>query len=120
MSTRQQTRTSGPFKSGEAPLPFTVKFDPIDIDFTGFTLAATMAGHSGAEMTFTGTVTWSDITKGIVQVDFAVLDLQLAAGVEHEDRLLAIWATDGTNLIASLDIKVPIDMAVGTPPELGA
>lgn len=119
MSTRQQTRTSGPFKSGEAPLPFTVKFDPTDIDFTGFTLAATMADHAGAEMTFTGTVTWADETKGIVQVDFAVMDLLLDAGVEHEDRLLAIWATDNTNLIASLDIKVPIDMPVGTPPTIG-
>lgn len=118
MSTRQQTRDSGPFKSGEIPLPFTVKFDPTDIDFTGFSLAATMTDHAGVEMTFSGLVEWADEATGLVRVEFAAADLLLDAGVEHEDRRLAVWTGDGTNLVASLDIKVPVDMSIGTPPSI--
>lgn len=118
MSTMQERRDSGPFKSGEVPLPFTVKFDPSDIDFTGFTLAATMTDHDGVEMTFAGLVEWDDDTKGIVRVELAAADLTLDAGVEHEDRMLAVWAGDGTNLVASLDIRVPVDASIGTPPAI--
>ena len=118
MSTRQQTRDSGPFKSGEVPLPFTVKFDPTDINFTGFSLAATMTDHAGVEMTFSGAVSWQDELTGLVKVEFSKDDLLLGDGVEHEDRNLAVWAGDNTNLVASLDIKVPIDASVGTPPSI--
>jgi hypothetical protein len=118
MSTMQERRDSGPFKSGETPLPFTVKFDPTDIDFSGFSLDATMTDHAGVEMTFAGLVTWSDDTIGLVQVEFASADLLLGVGVEHEDRMLAVWTGDGTNLVASLDIHVPIDASVGTPPSI--
>ena len=118
MSTRQQTRDSGPFKSGETPLPFTVKFDPTDIDFSGFDLAATMTDHAGIEMTFTGQVTWADELTGLVKVEFAAADLLLGTDVEHEDRRLAVWTGDGINLVASLDIKVPVDAAIGTPPSI--
>ena len=118
MRTMQERRDSGPFKSGEVPLPFTVKFDPTDIDFTGFSLDATMTDHAGVEMSFAGTVDWADDSKGIVQVEFAAADLLLGVGVEHEDRTLAVWTGDGTNLVASFDIRVPIDASVGTPPSI--
>lgn len=116
--TRQQTRDSGPFTSGETPLPFTVKFDPTDIDFTGFALDATMEDHDGVEMAFAGSVTWSDEATGLVQVEFDSADLLLTGSREHEDRVLMVWTGDGTNLVATLRIKVPIDAAVGTPPAI--
>ena len=116
--TRQPTRQSGPFVYGETPLPFTVKFDPTDIIFTGFALDATMEAHDGTEMAFAGSVTWADDTIGLVQVEFDSADLLLGAGVEHEDRVLMVWTGDGTNLVATVRIKVPIDAAVGTPPAL--
>ena len=116
MTTAQQTRTAGPYISGEIPLPFTVKFSPTDIVFTGFVLAATMENHDGTERTFTGTVTWGDINTGLVNVQFAEADLLLTAGVEHVDRVLMIWAGDGAARPATLRIKVPIDWSVGTPP----
>ena len=112
----QQTRTAGPYISGEIPLPFTVKFSPTDINFAGFSLGATMENHDGTERTFTGTVTWNDIATGLVNVQFAEADLLLTAGVEHEDRLLMLWAGNGANRPATLRIKVPIDWSVGTPP----
>lgn len=119
MTTRQVTRTAGPYISGEIPLPFTVKYDETDIDFTTFSLAATMENHDGSERAFTGTVTWADVATGLVQVEFASADLLLDAGVEHEDRLLMIWTGDaGTNLVATLRVKVPIDWSVGTPPAI--
>jgi len=116
--TRQPTRDSGPFISGEVPLPFTVKFDPTDINFTGFSLEATMHSHLEVEMPFGGSVTWFDEVTGVVQVEFASNDLLLAAGVEHEDRKLMVWTGDGTNLVATVVIKVPIDAAIGTPPSI--
>ena len=114
----QPSRDSGPFTSGEVPLPFTVKFDPTDIDFTGFSLEATMLSHMGVEMPFGGTVTWVDDTTGVVLVEFAANDLLLAAAVEHEDRRLQVWTGDGTNLVATVMIKVPIDASIGTPPTI--
>jgi hypothetical protein len=117
VTTKQQTRDSGPFISGEIPLPFTVKFDPVDIDFqAGFTLAATMENHDGTERTFTGSVTWANAVTGLVQVEFSEADILLGAGIEHEDRVLMIWTGDGTTRPATLRIKVPIDWSVGTPP----
>lgn len=116
--TREQTRDSGPFTSGEVPLPFTVKFDPTDISFVGFALAATMEDHDGVEMTFAGTVDWADDTTGLVQVEFASADLLITGDREHEDRTLMVWTGDGTNLVATLRIKVPINVPVGTPPAI--
>lgn len=116
--TRQPTRDSGPFISGETPLPFTVKFDPSDINFTGFSLAATMHSHMETEMPFGGSVTWADEATGLVQVEFHENDLLLAAGVEHEDRKLMVWTGDGVNRVATVVIKVPIDAAIGTPPSI--
>ena len=116
MTTKQQTRNSGPFISGEIPLPFTVKFDPTDINFTGFNIEATMENHDGTERTFTGSVTWADPATGLAQVEFAEADILLTAGVEHEDRVLMLWAGDGATRPATLRIKVPIDWSVGTPP----
>jgi hypothetical protein len=119
VTTRQQTRDSGPFISGEIPLPFTVKFDPVDIDFqAGFTLAATMENHDGTERTFAGAVEWEDAAKGLVRVEFDGADVLLGADIEHEDRLLMIWTGDGTTRPATLRIKVPIDWSVGTPPSI--
>ena len=100
--TRQPTRQSGPFVSGETPLPFTVKFDPTHVLVIGTTTS----------------VTWADDTIGLVQVEFDSADLLLGAGVEHEDRVLMVWTGDGTNLVATVRIKVPIDAAVGTPPAI--
>jgi hypothetical protein len=115
---KRPTRESGPFTSGEVPLPFTVRFDPSDINFTGFSLEATMKSHLGVEMPFGGTVVWGDETVGEVIVNFAANDLLLAAAVEHEDRELQIWTGDGSNLVATVKIRVPIDDAVGTPPTI--
>lgn len=118
MTRAQQMRSAGPFISGEIPLPFTVKFDPTDIDFSGFSLEATMENHDGSERTFAGTVTWADDSTGLAQVEFDEADLLLTAGVEHEDRVLMLWAGDGTTRPATLRIKVPIDWSVGTPPAI--
>ncbi|RKZ95671.1 MAG: hypothetical protein DRQ40_03045 [Gammaproteobacteria bacterium] len=117
--TCRPTRDSGPFTSGEIPLPFTVRFDPSDINFSGFALAATMTNGDGTERTFVGTVDWEDELTGTVRVEFASDDLLLDADVEHEDRELQVWTGDGgTNLVATVLIKVPIDESVGTPPSI--
>jgi hypothetical protein len=69
-------------------------------------------------MSFTGSVTWSDEASGLVQVEFAQADLLLTGSRDHEDRVLMVWTGDGTSLVATLRIKVPIDAAVGTPPSI--
>jgi len=119
MTQTQPVRYAGPYVSGEIPLTFTVKFDPTDIDFTGYTVEATLSDQDNTALTFTGSVAWNDIALGIVDVNLAAADTTLVGAVEHETRRLMIWAGDaGTNLVATVLIKYGIDAAVGTPPAI--
>lgn len=122
MSNTTEVRWAGPFTDGEIPLPFTVKFDPSDIDFTGFTLNATLEEQDGTELTFSGTVDWDagdGETVGRVRVDLAAADVAKATSSEIETKRMQIWAGDGgTNLVATLKIKFIVNAAVGTVPAI--
>ena len=119
--TSTEVRWAGPYMEGEIPLPFTVKYDKSDIDFSsGFTLAATLTDGDGNELTFSGVVDWATggETVGLVQVDLAASDCTRQDNTkEKEVRRLVIWSGDGgTNRVATLVVKYIIDAPVGTPP----
>lgn len=115
----QQVLVTDAYTSGEKPRPFTVKMDENDINFSGFTLKATYEDNDGTELTFAGAVVWDDQDTGVIKVTLGEDDLILTSGVEHETRRLMIWTGNaGTQLLATLLIKVPINSAVGTPPSI--
>lgn len=120
----QEVRWAGPYTDGEIPLPFTVMFDPTDINFAGFTVGATLEEEDGTELTFAGTVDWNTLdTDGIdigkVRVDLAAADVAKATSSEIETKRLQIWAGDGgTNLVATVIVKFVVRKSVGTPPTL--
>lgn len=120
MSARvSEVRRAGPFTEGEIPLPFTVKYDQSDIDFSsGFTLDATLEDEDGAELTFGGTVDWETSTIGLVKVELAASDCtRQDSTARKETRRLQIWTGDGgTNRVATVLIKYGVDAPVGTPP----
>ena len=122
--TTRTPRWAGPFTDGEIPLPFTVKFDPTDIDFAGFTVDATIVEEDGTELVFAGTVDWNSpdsdgIDIGKVRVDLAAADVAKATSTEVETKRMQIWAGDGgTNLVATLEVKFNVHASVGTPPSL--
>lgn len=119
-----QVRWAGPYTDGEIPLPFTVKFDPSDIDFAGFTVGATIEEDDGTEITFAGNVDWNTpdadgITIGKVRVDLGAADVAKATTSEIETKRLQIWAGDsGTNLVATIIVKFTVRKSVGTPPSI--
>jgi len=118
-ATKKPIRWAGPFTDGEIPIPFTVKFDRTDIDFSGgFSLAATLEDDDGSEMTFDGTVTWSDASTGLVTVELGALDVAVAAGKLVITRRLMVWTGDGTNRVATVEIKYNCHPAIGTPPSI--
>jgi len=118
--TVQAIRWAGPYTNGEVPLPFTFKFDPVDIDFsqTVFTLAATLVDDDGTEMAFAGGVSWDDATIGQVRVDLQAADVAVPAGKLMITRRLMVWAGDGTNRVASVEIKYNCRPSIGTPPAI--
>lgn len=111
---------AGPYTSGEIPLPFTFKFDDSDIDFSlsAFVLGATLLNDDGSEMSFSGSVTWSDNTIGLVEVQLAENDVVVPAGKLVITRRLQVWTGDGTNRIASVEIKYNCHPSIGTPPAI--
>lgn len=112
-------RWAGPYTSGEIPLPFTVKFDEIDIDFSGFTTEATLVDDDGTEMAYAGTVTFEDIATGLVRVDLGAADVAVPVGRLIITRRLQIWAGDaGTNKVATVVVKYNCHPSVGTPPTI--
>ncbi len=113
-------RWAGPYTDGEIPLPFTVKFDEIDIDFsTGFTVAATLVDDDGTEMAFAGTVTFQDAATGLVRVDLGAADVAIPATRLIITRRLQIWTGDGgANKVATVTVKYNCHPAVGTPPAI--
>ncbi len=113
-------RWAGPYTSGEIPLPFTIKFDEIDIDFSiGFTVAATLVDDDGTEMVFAGSVTFQDAATGLVRVDLGADDVAVPAGRLIITRRLQIWTGDaGTNKVATVVVKYNCSPAVGTPPAI--
>ena len=113
-------RWAGPYTDGEIPLPFTIKFDETDIDFsTGFTVDATLVDDDGTEMSFAGTVTFQDDTTGLVRVDLGAADIAVPAARLVITRRLQIWTGDGgTNKVATVVVKYNCHPAVGTPPAI--
>lgn len=116
--TMTETRWTGPFTSGEIPLPFTVKFDPTSLDYTGYTLAATLVDDDGTEMAFAGSVGWNDITTGVAEVQLGAADVVVPAGKLIITRRLMVWAGNTVNRTATLEIKFNCRPAVGTPPAI--
>lgn len=114
----------GPFTNGETPLPFTVRFADDDINFTGFTVDATLEEEDGTELTFAGNVDWNapdgdGIDIGKVRVDLAAVDIAKATSTDIETKRLQIWAgDDGTNLVATVIVKFVVRKSVGTPPTI--
>lgn len=119
-----QVRWAGPYTDGEIPLPFTVKFDPTDINFAGFTVSATLEEEDGTELAFAGTVDWNTpdadgIDIGKVRVDLGAADVAKATTSEIETKRMQIWAGDaGTNLVATIKVKFVVHASVGTPPTI--
>ena len=113
-------RWAGPYTDGEIPLPFTVKFDEIDIDFSAsFTVEATLVDDDGTEMAYAGTVTFEDDTIGLVRVDLGAADVAVPVGRLVITRRLQIWTGDGgTNKVATVVVKYNCHPAVGTPPSI--
>jgi hypothetical protein len=117
-----QVRWAGPYTDGEIPLPFTVKFDPSDIDFAGFNVSATIEEEDGTELAFAGNVDWNSpdadgIDIGKVRVDLGAADVAKATSSEIETKRMQIWAGDGgTNLVATVIVKFTVRPAVGTAP----
>jgi len=119
MSSTTTVRWAGPFTDGETPLPFTVKFDPSDIDFSGFTLNATLEQDTGDELAFTGSVAWEaggGETTGTVRVDLSAADVAKVTSYDRETKRMQIWAGDGANLVATVVIKFVVQSSVGTAP----
>ena len=120
-ATMKPIRWAGPYTDGEVPLPFNLKFDETDIDFStgSFTVDATLTDDDGTEMAFAGTVTFEDDTVGLVRVDLGAADVAVPAGVLVLTRRLQVWTGDGgTNLIASVTVKYNCHPAIGTPPSI--
>lgn len=118
IGTTKPTRWTGPFTSGEKPISFTVKFDPSDIDFSGYTLGATLLDDDGTEMVFAGSVVWSDDSIGLVTVTLGAADVAVPVSKLVITRRLQIWAGDGTTLVATVEIKYNCHPAIGTPPAI--
>lgn len=121
MTQTQPVRYAGPYVEGEIPLDFTVKFDETDLDFNGYAQPeATLADQNNATLTFAGSVSWDDISTGVVLVSLAAGDLtRVDSTLEHETRRLMIWAGDGgTKKVATVLIKYGIDAPVGVPPSV--
>lgn len=119
-ATIKPTRWAGPYTDGEIPLPFNMKFDETDIDFSvgGFVVEATLLDDDGTEMSFAGTVTFEDSATGLVRVDLGAADVAVPANILLLTRRLQIWTGDGTNRIASVTIKFNCHPAIGTPPSI--
>ncbi len=119
-ATIKPTRWAGPYTDGETPLPFNMKFDEVDIDFsTGFTVEATLIDDDGSEMSFAGTVTFEDAATGLVRVDLGAADVAVPIDKLLITRRLQIWTGDGgTNKIASVEIKFMCHPSIGTPPSV--
>lgn len=118
MTQTQPVRYAGPYVEGEIPIGFLVRFDPTDIDFTGFTIEGTRADQDGADLTFNGSVSWDTQNEGIALVKLAALDVTREDNTaEHETHRLMLWAGDGgTSRVATVLIKYGIDAPVGVPP----
>jgi hypothetical protein len=99
-----------------------VKFDEDDIDFTTFTVSATLEEEDGTELAFAGNVDWNTpdadgIEIGKVRVDLGAADIAKATLAGTETKRMQIWAGDGgTNLVATVKIKFNVNTAVGTAP----
>ncbi len=119
-ATMKPIRWAGPYTDGETPLPFNMKFDETDIDFSvgGFVVEATLTDDDGTEMSFAGTVTFADDTIGLVRVDLGAADVAVPVDTLLLTRRLQIWTGDGTNRIASVTIKFNCHPAIGTPPSI--
>lgn len=119
-ATVKPIRWTGPYTDGEIPLPFRIKFDEVDIDFSaGFSVAATLVDDDGSEMAFTGTVTFDDSSTGIVRVDLAAADVALSVGKLVITRRLQIWTGDGgANKVATVVVKYNVHPSIGTPPSI--
>lgn len=118
--TKKTVVWAGPYTSGEIPLPFSFKFDDQDIDFSqsAFVLGATLLDDDGSEMAFSGSVAWSDNTIGMVEVQLAESDVAVPAGKIVITRRLQVWTGDGTNRIASVEIKFNSHPSIGTAPAI--
>lgn len=116
--TMTEVRWAGPFTSGEIPLPFLVKFDATDLNYTGYAIDATLLDDDGTEMTFGGSVTWNDETTGMAQVQLAAADVAVPAGKLIITRRMMVWAGNGVNRTATLEIKYNCRPSVGTPPSI--
>jgi hypothetical protein len=106
----------GPYTSGETGRPVTLDFDDDPVDLSGLTVKMTMEKANGTEITFAGTVAWVDDTIGRCQIEFAASDLTLDPGVDWEVRVGQVWAGDGTEIVATLRLVIPIDSPVGSVP----
>lgn len=118
MSTVLEARWAGPYTSGEVPLPFTVKFDPTDINFTGFNVNATLVGEDLTETTFSGSVSWQDAATGTVRVDLGADDVDCPTGKLLVTRRLRIWTGDVTNIVATLEVKFNSHPSLAAVPAL--
>ena len=118
VGTIKPVRWTGPFTDGEIPLPFTVKFDPVDLNLSTLTnLTATLLDDDGTEMTFAGSVTWVTPGTGLAAVQLGAADLAVPVGKLVITRRLQVWAGDGsTTKIATVEIKYNCHPAIGTPP----
>lgn len=120
-ATVKPIRWTGPYTDGEIPLPFLIKFDKTDIDFStgGFTVGATLVDDDGTEMVFDGTVTFEDAATGLIRVDLGADDIAVSAGKLVITRRLQIWTGDGgTNKVATVEVKYNCHPAIGTPPAI--
>ena len=117
-ATVKPVRWTGPFTNGEIPLPFTVKFDPSDLDFTSYDIEATLEDDDGTEMTLDGSVSWDDISTGVALVQLGAADVAVPPGVLVLTRRLQVWAGDATNRVATVEIKFNCHPSIGTPPSI--
>ncbi len=119
-----QIQWVGPFTNGEAPLPFTLMFAPSNINFTGFTVSATLEEEDGTELEFAGSVDWNDpdadgIDIGKVEIYLATADVAKATDTDIETKRLQIWAgDDDSHLVAMMIVKFIVRKSVGTPPTI--
>ncbi len=121
----EQIQWVGPFTDGMAPLlPYILMFPEFNIDFTGYTVSATLEEEDGTELTFAGTVNWNTpdadgIDIGKVKIYLAAADVAKATSTDIETKRLQIWAGDGgSNLVATMIVKFIVRKPVGTPPTI--
>lgn len=107
---------AGPFVSGEKPLSIPLRFDESDVDFTGYAIEATLLDYNLAEMVFDGSVAWTDESVGLALLTFGADDVTVPVGQLIVTRRCMVWAGNGTNRVATLEIKYNCHPAIGTPP----